>query len=188
MWSYSASASLLPADFVPYELVVSPISYGDTDKPMRVDTRIADPLTELADAAANDGVRLQLSSAYRSIDDQSKLLREITATRGVAYAEQYVATPRASEHHTGLAVDFADASDTCSDDSAACALSQASADWLAENAAEYGFILRYPLGKQPITGVAYEPWHYRYVGVALARALTQADLTYDEFSQDIRTK
>ena len=84
-----------------------------------------------------------------------------------------------------MSVDLASASGQCEADSDDCALTQAAISWLSENAPRFGFIQRYPEGKQPITGVAFEPWHYRYVGVTLATAMSQSELTLDEVVEQI---
>lgn len=180
LWGLTSKKHPLPANYVPNELVETSVAHGDSDKPMKVQKRIEAPLRAMYAAAEEDGVELMLSSAYRSISDQRALQDEFIAKQGKAMAALYVAAPGTSEHHTGMSVDLASASSQCETDSDACSLSQAAISWLAENAPKFGFIQRYPEGKQPITGVAFEPWHYRYVGVTLARAMIQSDLTLDE--------
>jgi D-alanyl-D-alanine carboxypeptidase len=76
-------------------------------------------------------------------------------------------------------------SDECTEDSDTCSLGTSSAAWLAENAWKYGFILRYPDGKRDITGVGYEPWHYRFVGRPLAKAMQGSNLTFDEVIEQL---
>lgn len=163
-----------------YTLVDIPIAHGDAEKPMKIARNISNELQKLVNAAEADGEALMVSSAYRSLDEQRQILDEFVATQGEAAAATYVLPPGASEHHTGLSVDFSSVSDECANDSYDCSLSQSSAAWLAEHATRYGFILRYPDNKRPITGVGYEPWHYRFVGKPLARAMASTDLTFDE--------
>lgn len=162
-----------------FELVDIPIPHGDADSTMSVAKTIAAPLRELVAAASDDGEALMASSAYRSIQEQQAIYDEYVRESGAAAANKYVMPVGASEHHTGLAVDFSSVSSECADDSNTCSLSQNSAAWLAENAWRYGFILRYPDGSQDITGVGFEPWHYRYVGKPMARAVYMSEMTYE---------
>lgn len=168
-----------------YKLTDIPVAHGDADKPMRVARMISEPLQRLVNAAEADGESLMISSAYRSLEEQRKIRDSFVAKNGEEMTELYVLPVGASEHHTGLSVDFSSTSDDCAEDSDSCSLSQSAAAWLEDNAARFGFILRYPEGKQPITGVGYEPWHYRYVGPPLARAMTTTNLTYDEVVEQI---
>lgn len=163
-----------------YALVDIPVAHGDKDIPMKIAKDISDELQQLVNAAEADGEPLMVSSAYRSLDEQQHIHDEFVATQGAAAAEQYVLPVGASEHHTGLAVDFSSVSDECAEDSDTCSLSQSGAAWLEEHAPRYGFILRYLDGKKAITDVGYEPWHYRFVGIPLARAIGTTDLTYEE--------
>ena len=91
-----------------------------------------------------------------------------------------MAEPGKGEHQLGLAVDFSSYTEPCMEKFTACRLDNTSAEWLAAHAHEYGFILRYPEGKQPIVGYQYEAWHFRYVGRELAGALHQSGLTLEE--------
>ncbi len=180
IWSLASRDHPLPNDFKAPNIVDTAVAHGDSDQPMQVQSTIEQPLKHMFAAAEDDGIELMLSSAYRSVSDQQQLYESFVAKQGQAMADLYVAKPGTSEHHTGLAVDFATASAACESDSDKCSLSQAAANWLRENGPRYGFIQRYPEGKQPITGVAFEPWHYRYLGVPLAQAVAASDLTYDE--------
>lgn len=184
-WMYVAKSAPLAPSFTPRDLVTVSLPAGAHDSPVQLTHRTAEQLGKLFAAADKDGTALMISSAYRSIVDQQHLYDEFVAKKGATMAAQYVAAPGSSEHHTGQAVDVTDASAKCSQNSDACNLSPESAAWLAENAPRYGFVIRYPSGKQPLTGVAYEPWHLRYVGPVLAGQLTNADLTLDEFVEQI---
>lgn len=183
--SLTSAKHSLPADFKVPPLTNTTVAHGDSAQNMRVQTQIEAPLHALYNAADTDGIPLMLSSAYRSVADQKKLYSDFTAKYGADSAARYVAKPGSSEHHTGLAVDFASASDQCQQNSDKCSLATDAALWLQENAATYGFIQRYPEGKQPMTGVSFEPWHYRYVGVPMAKAVTKSGLTYDEAVQQM---
>ena len=168
-----------------YRLVDIQVAHGDADQPMRIASVISEPLQRLVNAAEADGESLMISSAYRSLDEQRRIRDSFVKKQGEAMAELYVLPVGASEHHTGLAVDFSSTSDDCAEDSDTCSLGQSSAAGLEKNASRFGFILRYPQGKQPITGVGYEPWHYRYVGRPMAEAMAATDLTFEEVIQQI---
>lgn len=164
---------------VGYELVDIPVKHAGAE-PMKIAEDISDELEQLVNAADADSEGLMVSSAYRSLAEQQKTYDDFVQKNGRELAPLYVSPVGASEHHTGLSVDFSSVSDECASDSNACSLSQSGAVWLAKNAYRYGFIQRYPEGEQATTGVAFEPWHYRFVGKPLAKAMNGADLTFDE--------
>lgn len=158
---------------------------------MQCDERIIPELLEMLQAAKEDGVSLIICSPYRDINRQQVLFeRKIKAymKKGYSYLEAYqisaqtVTVPGASEHQIGLAIDF-----LCRGYSS---LNEGFADteggkWLAEHSYEYGFILRYPKGKEYITGIEYEPWHFRYVGKEAATIITEDELTLEEFVEEL---
>ncbi len=183
MWVYVSKQRPLPHSYTPHELVTVSLPFHSADSQAKLQPRVLEQLTKLFTAATTDGKQLVVSSAYRSIDDQQRMLDDFIAKKGEALARQYVSDPGNSEHHTGLAVDINDDSAQCQADANKCSLSPSSAAWLADAAPQYGFIIRYPSGAQPVTGIAYEPWHLRYVGVTLAQRLTASELTFDEFIQ-----
>ena len=135
-------------------------------------------LEKLVAAARAAGVTLRVGSGYRSYATQASLFASYVRRHGEAAASRFSSRPGHSEHQSGLAVDFAGADQTCWVDD--CFEQTAAGKWLATHAHEYGFILRYPKGKEPITGYQYEPWHFRYVGRELAGALHQSGLTMEE--------
>ncbi len=154
---------------------------------MYADRRIINDIYKMMDAAAADGVDLMICSAYRSYDRQktlfnnkiNKLMKD-----GMTYLEAYrigsmnVTVPGTSEHHIGLALDILTGSYTAMDDG----FGETEAGiWLAKNAADYGFILRYPSGKEEITGIVYEPWHFRYVGTKYSKYITEQGICLEEF-------
>ncbi len=123
--------------------------------------------------AAADGISLQIISGYRSYERQSQIYNNYVNRDGKAAADTYSARPGHSEHQTGLAMDI---------NSLEQSMGQApDGIWLAAHCAEYGFILRYPKGKEDITGYMYEPWHVRYLGIDLATAITDSGLTLEEY-------
>ena len=128
-------------------------------------------------------VTLELDSAYRSEAAQKKIVDEFTEKYGADYVKQYVAVPGYSEHHTGLALDLyfiVDGKTVYENED----LEQYPEIWEAihKKMPEYGFILRYPEGKEKITGVSYEPWHMRYVGSPeTAKEITEQGVTLEEY-------
>lgn len=125
-------------------------------------------------AAAEEGVRLFSISSYRSYDLQGSLYQTyLNRTGNRDYTDTFSARPGYSEHQTGMAIDFNSCLTTFANTKEGV--------WLAEHATEYGFILRYPEGKEEITGFIYEPWHFRYVGVELAKEITASGLCLEEY-------
>lgn len=131
---------------------------------------------KMAEAAKRDGLSLTAFSTYRSYDYQVNLYNNYVARDGQAAADRYSARPGYSEHQTGLAFDIGDLRmpDKYFTETEAT-------KWLAKEAYKYGFILRYPQGKEHITGYKYEPWHYRYVGESLAKQIYEQQTTLEEF-------
>ena len=147
----------------------------------QVDSRIYPDLQEMFDDARGAGYSLFVRAGYRSEEDQEDLMEDkIEAYRQEGYsqreaeheAEKWVAKPGTSEHELGLAVDINAEGQTDGN-----RLYQ----WLAEHSWKYGFILRYPAEKEEITGIDYEPWHFRYVGKEAAREITERQITLEEY-------
>jgi D-alanyl-D-alanine carboxypeptidase len=128
--------------------------------------------------ALTDGYSLMLGSGYRSSNLQQIYFSSSAGSIGEDAANKYIARPGQSEHQTGLAVDISTVSRQCYLDE--CFADTSDGQWLFENSYKYGFILRYPEDKVALTGYQYEPWHYRYVGIDLATALYNSNLTLDE--------
>ena len=127
-----------------------------------------------------EGIQIELESAYRSVEKQQAVWDEYEQAYGEDYCRQYVAVPGYSEHHTGLALDIClvkDGAVVSSEDPSINDLFAA----VHAHLAEYGFILRYPAAKETITGYSYEPWHIRYVGTEHAQAITTQYLTLEEY-------
>ena len=149
----------------------------------QVDSRIYPDLQEMFDDARGVGYSLFVRAGYRSEEDQEDLMEDkIEAYRQEGYsqleaeheAEKWVAKPGTSEHELGLAVDLNAEGQTDGN-----RLYQ----WLAEHSWKYGFILRYPAEKEEITGIDYEPWHFRYVGKQAAKEMYEQDLCLEEYVQ-----
>lgn len=156
-----------------------------------VDTRIAGSVREMLQAAKDGKVDLIICSAYRSVSKQSALYKEeITNNEEQGYdlktstalADQYMQAPGASEHHTGLALDVVTSTYQSLDSGFA---NTVAFQWLKENAPKYGFVIRYPENKQKITGILYEPWHFRYVGAEAAKEMTQKGQCLEEYVQTL---
>lgn len=179
VWALVSKKKPLSGD-AGYQLIDIPVAHGDAYTKMLIADDISDELQQLVNAAEADGEELMVSSAFRSLVEQQRTYDEFISKNGKALASLYVSPVGASEHHTGLSVDFSSVSDDCADDSNTCSLSQSGAAWLAKNAHKYGFIQRYPAGEESITGVAYEPWHFRFIGRPLAVAMYDTDMTYEE--------
>ena len=141
----------------------------------------AEATVELATAMAEAGKgTLILNSGFRTYKNQLGLYNRTRDTRGLAVAEKLSARPGHSEHQLGLAADFSVKGQGCV--IMVCFGKTEAGIWLAENAHQFGFILRYPKGYKPVTGFQYEPWHFRYVGVELATEMkTKGIKTLEEF-------
>ena len=122
-----------------------------------------DAFSVMQSAAANDGISLSVISGYRSYSRQNTIYNNYVSRDGKAKADTYSARAGHSEHQTGLAADINSLSQSFKNTK--------EGQWLNEHCSEYGFIIRYPEGKESITGYIFEPWHIRYVGKELASAL-----------------
>ena len=149
----------LPED---YSVELTELSNGQ-----KIDSRIYPALQEMFDAARAEGIYPIVREGYRTAEEQQEILDEkiqiyinqgYSQSRAERTAKEWVALPGTSEHQLGIAVDINADKSKCSNEEVYT--------WLAENAYKYGLVLRYPMGKQEITGTSYEPWHYRYVGEA----------------------
>jgi D-alanyl-D-alanine carboxypeptidase len=129
----------------------------------------AEPLSRMLDAADAAGVALKIASAYRSYAYQVGVHEHLVATIGLQRADALSARPGYSEHQTGLAVDLQPLDGTCALDP--CFAHTTAYRWLAVHAWRYGFVIRYTAANRRVTGYSPEPWHFRYVGPALAREL-----------------
>ncbi|MFD2671375.1 M15 family metallopeptidase [Marinicrinis sediminis] len=174
----------LPKDYKADDLVEPDVPFyvtGASEKKL-MRKEAAEALESLFAAAEQDGIELAAVSGYRSYHIQKSIFEWNVANQGEEEARRYSAYPGTSEHQTGLAMDV-------SSKSAGYALEASFGDteegkWVAAHAAEHGFIIRYPLGKEAITGYAYEPWHLRYVGKTLAKTIMEEGTTLEEFFQE----
>ncbi len=149
----------------------------DNIKPM-LRVEVKPYINALISDAHKLGLPLIVDSAYRSGYYQQMILDKLISEKGNE-AYKLIALPGASEHQTGLAVDFAYYENGIYDDNVK--EDDKEAIWLKENAWKYGFILRYPKGKEEITGFSFEPWHFRFVGLELAKELYVQNITLEEY-------
>jgi D-alanyl-D-alanine carboxypeptidase len=156
------------------------------------DKRAAGALREMIAAAERDGIRLILISTYRSFEKSEwNFAQKVQALLEEGYSEEearleaqrWVAPPGTSEHNTGLAADIVsgDYFDVYGRELETEFEGYQGFRWLYDHCADYGFILRYPDGKEEITGIHYEPWHYRYVGAGHAVAIMERGITLEEY-------
>lgn len=148
----------------------------------KIDIRVYPHLQEMFDAMRSENIYPTIREGYRNLEEQQEILDErilrymdagLSKWKAKKEALQYVALPGYSEHHMGSAVDInADISMSTNEDVY---------QWLAKHAYEYGFVLRYPYGKENITGIEYEPWHYRYVGKEAAYEMHVKELCLEEY-------
>lgn len=137
---------------------------------------------KLQAALLDRGLDIYLDSVYRSVDDQIALRNYFKQEYGEDYCKQYVAVPGYSEHHTGLAVDVCITVDGKYNNDNDVMLAQTDLfNEVHTLMPQFGFILRYPEGKEDITGYSYEPWHLRYVGPKVAKEITEKGLTLEEY-------
>lgn len=166
--------NLLPSGFKQYNLVNMKTEYTVNDGKEYLLAGVAyEKYVQMADAAKREGLTMKVVSAYRTEDYQRNLYNYYMSTSGKTHADNYSARPRSSEHQTGLAVDI----------NSVEGIFEYTPEfrWLQKHAHEYGFILRYQKGKEWITGYAYEPWHYRYVGTEAAKIIHDEGITYEEY-------
>ena len=171
----------LPADYKPADLVEPnvPFPFDEKVEKRLIRAEAARALEALFLKADMDGVKLYAVSGFRSYSTQKSLYETYVQQQGAEHAAQFSAVPGKSEHQTGLAMDVSGAD-------SATRLEQSFADtpegkWLEANCAEFGFVIRYPKGKEEVTGYAYEPWHLRYVGVEIAQEVMERGITLEEY-------
>ena len=161
------------------------IQTAHNDYRCAVDLRIAQALVDFTQGCKAAGLPVYLSSGYRSYSEQQYLFnRKVGQGYSEEVAKTIVAYPGTSEHQTGLCCDITDYYRETKDSSLA---QTATYQWLCEHCTEYGFVVRYPEDKSgsadSITGIIYEPWHFRYVGVEAAKYMTDNNLCLEEFTE-----
>jgi len=160
----------LPSNYVP---VLENVTGG------KMRPEAANALKNLLSDAEKAGNPMVVASSYRSYDTQVSTYQYWVNTQGKAEADRESARPGHSEHQTGLAVDLGNPDGSCR--LLACFGTGIAGKWLDNNAYKYGFIIRYPEGKESLTGYIYEPWHVRYVGIDQANAIKISGQTMDQY-------
>jgi zinc D-Ala-D-Ala carboxypeptidase len=175
----------LPDSYKPKDLVYTPIPFIFKGKSEKKEMRreAAAAISNLFTGALHQGVNLLGVSAYRSHITQKALFDAYVRKDGYAKARTYSALPGTSEHETGLAIDVTGGNGKCSAQD--CFGGTLEAKWLQVHVADYGFIIRYPRGKEAITGYKYEPWHLRYVGKTVAKEIMSNGSTLEDYFNTI---
>ncbi len=165
----------LPDDFT--------VELENLDASRKFDKRAIGPLKQMILDMRNQGIKnIWAQSTYRSIEYQKGLYEKSinkyleqgkTQEEAEKLTDEYINKPGTSEHHLGLAVDFNNVDEGFENTKAYV--------WLLENASDYGFVLRYPKEKEDITGIEYEPWHWRYVGPEHAKKMKEQNLCLEEY-------
>lgn len=163
-------------NYVPNDLVITDSLYKDN---VYLNKVCYDNFKKLQEDALKNDYSIDIMSGYRDYDYQEKIYNKLVYEKGISYACRSIASPGASEHQTGLAIDF------CVYIGNKCYVEHdieelMATKWVHDNAYKYGFIVRYPFDKEEVTGYNYEPWHIRYVG-DIAKTLYLNDLTLEEY-------
>ncbi len=183
IWVVVNKTRPIPLDYIPVGLQKVEVDKR-TDKSaeelmMRKDA--AKALESLFAKAISEGHPLKMGSAYRSAELQNVYYSNYVSAYGQAEADTFSARPGTSEHQLGISADVSGVDMSCYLET--CFGGTPEGLWVAENAHNFGFIIRYPLGKEGITGYQYEPWHLRFVGIELAKEMHRQDQgqTLEEF-------
>jgi D-alanyl-D-alanine carboxypeptidase len=164
---------LNPVDWTPPDIIDVPVK---SQNPPRMRQVAGDALVQMFAASVAEGAgEMQVQSAWRSYDVQVRVYNGWVSSLGQAQADAQSARPGFSEHQTGLSVDISPVPLSCALD--ACFGATPQGRWLADNAWRFGYLLRYPADKTPVTGFTYEPWHFRYIGVELATEMHNTGVT-----------
>ena len=174
------------------------VNLEEVDNEQRIDERVVESWTEWREAASEAGHALFLASAYRDVERQRNNFNRkvnlyledgLSEEEAREKAKEYLTEPGHSEHHTGLALDIVDEEWIVAGNGLDTEYeNEASQNWLIDTMADYGFILRYPKGKEAITKIEYEPWHFRYVGEENAAFIVEHDLALEEYIDLLKKK
>lgn len=160
--------------YIPPDLETISLEYATSDKFLRKEAK--DSFEKLSSDAKKLGYTIVAVSAYRDYEYQENLFNNYIKEKGEEYALKCSARPGHSEHQTGLSVDVMGSNNDYDEFEKSNEF-----DWMSNNSYKYGFILRYPKGKEYITGFKYEPWHYRYVGNEVASIIYTEKITLEEY-------
>lgn len=164
----------LTKNYTPTDLVKvkNYYAYGDNE----IKKEVYEAFLKMWNDAKKENLTLIITSAYRDYDYQEKLWNSYSNANGEDWADSVAARAGFSEHQTGLTLDIVTYNSTMNNFE-----NSDEFKWLSKNAYKYGFILRYPKGKEEITGYSYESWHYRYVGIENAKKIHNENITFDEY-------
>ena len=177
----------LPDGYAPSGLQAIPAAWhaeGEAGQQLRGD--VIEAMRPMIAAAAADGVSLRVESAYRSFSEQARTFAYWVSVMGEAQARRESAVPGHSEHQLGTTTDFSDPSNGW--ELVESFAVSPSGRWLAANAYRFGFAMSYPPGGEPITGYIYEPWHFRYIGVAAAQEWRTSGKTLIEYLEALKAR
>ena len=181
-------------DFVPLNLIeVPPKIKGsvDPDRKILLVDECYEAFSKMREDAKNYGISIEISSGYRSYAYQKKVWDHYLELIGLEKTEERVAIPGASDHHSGLALDWF--SFRHNEDGSIFPYTGIKEDdieylWVRDNGYRYGFIIRFPKGKTSITNVMFEPWHIRYVGKDAAKKIYEEGLTLEEYHEKVKVR
>jgi zinc D-Ala-D-Ala carboxypeptidase len=171
----------LPKGYAPKDLIFPQVSFLFKEYVAKrmIRREAALQLERMFAAAKKDGIYLSGASGYRSYATQTAVFNRYVERDGYEIARTYSAIPGTSEHQTGLAIDVSGSNGYCAVSS--CFAGTKEAAWIDKNSANFGYIVRYPKGKEHVTGYKHEPWHVRYVGPAVSKEMKSRNLTLEEY-------
>lgn len=173
--------SKLPEDWEErVELVDVTNGLGETYK---VEKKAAEAYQKLKDDMASEGITIELDSTYRTVKQQQEIWNQFEKDKGIEYTKKFVAVPGTSEHHTGLSIDIKIVKDgVVIDDNDDMTAETEIFSRIHAKLAKYGFILRYPVGKEDITGYGAEVWHFRYIdNPEIAKEIMDKGICFEEY-------
>lgn len=177
----------LPDNYIPSDLVRPNVQFSFGEEKLEkslMREEAATALEKMFAAAREDGIELFAVSGYRSFGRQDVLFSAEVQRVGEEKAMQAVAVPGSSEHQTGLTMDISSRTNNFNLNEQFGSMKEGV--WLANNAHKFGFIMRYPKGKEDITGYMYEPWHYRYIGIKAATEVFENEWTLEEYFENVK--
>ncbi|WP_258066574.1 M15 family metallopeptidase [Arthrobacter sp. GMC3] len=162
---------MVPADYLPADLRAPNVPLG-SGEPALLRSEAAAAVGRMFAAASADGVHITIMSSFRSYETQSTVYNGYLAQKGQDLSDTSSARPGFSEHQTGFALDIGDATVSAACEFTFCMADSPAGKWVAAHGADYGFVIRYPMGEEPVTGYAAEPWHLRFLGIAVAQDMS----------------
>lgn len=171
----------LSKDYIPYDLVPvsAPFLATLSEEKRKLCRHAALAFRDMAEEMKKNSLLLYGISGYRSYKRQEEIFQQSLTQKGVEHTLAYIAKPGESEHQSGLAIDVSSPSCQYELEESFCHTKEY--QWLLIHAHSFGFIFRYPKGKENITGFSFEPWHLRYVGIPAAKSLYQNHLVLEEY-------